>query len=176
MKSEIINQIIEVEGGYVNDPQDSGGETNFGITKATARRHGYMGQMIDLPRATAFKIYQTTYWDSIGGDKLAPVSEDVTREVFDTCVNVGPKTAAKFLQRALNAFNYEDRNWPHLEVDGIAGSKTALALELCLDRTPVERVLTVLNCLQGHYYVTLTEQRGSDKKFFNGWINKRVVL
>ena len=32
-----INELIEREGGYVNDPKDSGGETKFGITVATAR-------------------------------------------------------------------------------------------------------------------------------------------
>lgn len=37
MKDKIINEIIRVEGGYVNDPRDSGGETNFGITVAVAR-------------------------------------------------------------------------------------------------------------------------------------------
>ena len=35
MKSyeEIIEQVLHHEGGYVNDPTDLGGETNFGITK-----------------------------------------------------------------------------------------------------------------------------------------------
>ena len=42
MKTKIINEIIGVEGGYVNDPSDSGGETNFGITVAVARQFGYV--------------------------------------------------------------------------------------------------------------------------------------
>jgi len=45
IKQEIINQIIDVEGGYVNDPSGSGGETNFGITEAVARAYGYAGAM-----------------------------------------------------------------------------------------------------------------------------------
>ena len=57
MKERIINEIIRVEGGYVNDPSDSGGETNFGITVAVARANGYVGCMLDLPRSVAFDIY-----------------------------------------------------------------------------------------------------------------------
>ena len=43
MKERIINEIIRVEGGYVNNPSDSGGGTNFGITVAVARQFGYSG-------------------------------------------------------------------------------------------------------------------------------------
>lgn len=50
LKREIIDEIIRVEGGYVNDPADSGGETNFGVTVAVARAHGYTGA---IPRPQA---------------------------------------------------------------------------------------------------------------------------
>ena len=45
LKQRVIDQIIKVEGGYVNDPSDSGGETNYGITKHVARKYGYKGSM-----------------------------------------------------------------------------------------------------------------------------------
>ena len=48
----IIAGILVVEGGYVNHPSDPGGETNYGITKSTAVRHGYTGSMVDLPKET----------------------------------------------------------------------------------------------------------------------------
>ena len=62
MKEKIINEIIRVEGGYVNDPRDSGGETNFGITVAVARANGYNGRMDCMPRDVAFDIYSAKYW------------------------------------------------------------------------------------------------------------------
>lgn len=48
IKAEIINEIINSEGGYVNDPSDSGGETKYGITFATARSCGITKQIEDL--------------------------------------------------------------------------------------------------------------------------------
>ena len=41
LKDDTINHIIEIEGGYVNDPNDSGGETNYGVTEKVARDNGY---------------------------------------------------------------------------------------------------------------------------------------
>ena len=44
----IIDGVIAREGGYVNDPRDAGGETNWGITKAVARANGWAGPMRQL--------------------------------------------------------------------------------------------------------------------------------
>ena len=46
---ELIDDVIEREGGYVNHPADRGGPTNWGITEAVARRQGYVGDMRALP-------------------------------------------------------------------------------------------------------------------------------
>ena len=53
---------VGIEGGYSNDPDDSGGETNWGITKATAVAYGYTGPMRDMPRETAHGIYLNGWW------------------------------------------------------------------------------------------------------------------
>ena len=52
----VIDAILRAEGGYVNDPQDKGGETNYGITVAVARANGYTGPMRDLTVAVARDI------------------------------------------------------------------------------------------------------------------------
>ena len=56
-----IDAILRAEGGYVNDPADKGGETNYGITVAVARANGYTGPMRDLPVAMARAIYTARY-------------------------------------------------------------------------------------------------------------------
>ena len=56
LKTHTINEIIKVEGGVVNDPNDSGGATNFGITEQVAREYGYTNDMRDLPRVAAVRI------------------------------------------------------------------------------------------------------------------------
>lgn len=173
-KTEIINHIIDLEGGYVNDPSDSGGETNFGITIDVARKFGYMGSMKDLSRNTAVVIYTEKYWESIKGHSLLILSEKVAEEAFDTSVNMGPSRAAKFLQRSLNALNASGRIHD-LKVDGDIGYATTSRLKEYLDeRGDDETLVKMLNCLQGAFYVELSERREKDKRFIYGWFKNRV--
>ena len=44
---QLVEALIDREGGYVNHPADRGGATCFGITEAVARAHGYGGAMRD---------------------------------------------------------------------------------------------------------------------------------
>lgn len=167
------------EGGYVNDPNDSGGETNHGITVATARRHGYKGLMIDLPAHTALEIAKHEFWDGIGGDPLAALSLPVALEVFDTGINCGPAVAVRFLQRSLNALNRRGRDYRDQSVDGKMGPATLTALQLFLSFRKADGVkvlLRALNGLQLAFYVGLVEAREKDEEFLFGWINNRVVI
>lgn len=59
---ELIDDVIEREGGYVDHPADHGGPTRWGITEAVARRQGYVGDMRHLPRSDAAAIYRNLYW------------------------------------------------------------------------------------------------------------------
>lgn len=60
--AELIEALIEREGGYVNHPADCGGPTRWGITEAVARAHGYGGAVASLPREEAEAIYRRLYW------------------------------------------------------------------------------------------------------------------
>jgi lysozyme family protein len=175
-RNHIINEIIRVEGGYVNDPRDSGGETNFGITVAVARGHGYYGPMVDMPRKVAFDIYAAKYWDAVRGDQLVELSEAVAEEVVDTSVNMGPGRAGKFLQRALNALNNEAKLYADLKVDGAIGPATLSALAAYLLQRDEMVLSRALNCLQGAFYVELAERREKDERFVYGWLKNRVVI
>jgi len=97
LRDKMINEVIRLEGGYSNNPADSGGETNFGITLNVARGYGYQDKMIDMPRSTAFNIYVDRYWTSIRGDNLAEISDMVAEEIMDTGVNMGVSRAGRFL-------------------------------------------------------------------------------
>ena len=92
--------LIEREGGYSNHPSDRGGPTNYGITEAVARAHGYSGAMRNLPREEAAAIYRRLCWLRPRFDQVAKRSMAVAGELFDTGVNMGPAVAATFLQRA----------------------------------------------------------------------------
>lgn len=176
LRNEIINEIIEVEGGYGDDPSDSGGETNYGITKAVARKNGYKGKMIDLPRSVAFLIYQEKYWDAISGNALCILSDAVAREVADTAVNMGVSRASKILQRALNAFNMGQRLYPDLGIDGQIGENTVSSLRIYLLNRNEDALVKALNCLQGAFYIELSERREKDEKFIYGWFRNRIKI
>lgn len=176
MKSSVINTIIRTEGGYVNDPSDSGGETNFGITLSVARANGYFGGMRDMPRAVAFDIYAARYWDAVRADDLLKLSVKVAEEVVDTGVNMGTKRAGRMLQRALNVLNVRASIYPDLIVDGAVGGNTLEALRRYLTKRDEKTLVKALDCLQGAYYIELAERREKDERFVYGWLKNRVAL
>lgn len=167
-KEDIINRIIDVEGGYVNDLLDSGGETNFGITIAVARENDFKGDMKDLPRELAYKIYEKQYWDKMNADSY-PIP--LANKLVDMAVNLGVSKASTFLQQSVNLFT--DFN---MKEDGIIGSYTISCLNQALKRHKhgLAVMIKSLNCLQGHHYINISEKYPKNKKFIYGWFNQRI--
>lgn len=106
----LFDRLMDHEGGYVNHPNDPGGETKWGVTKRVAREYGYNGSMRELPRSTAHIIAEKLYWNVINGDKL---DKSVAWQMMDAAYNHGNRNAIKMLQRAVGTSD-----------DGIIGSKT----------------------------------------------------
>jgi lysozyme family protein len=125
---ELIDELIEREGGYVNHPADKGGPTRYGITEAVARAHGYAGSMAELPREEAEAIYRRLYWLRPRFDEVVERTPAVAVELFDTGANMGPAVAATFLQRALTALNRNGKDYADLVPDGRVGPATLSAL------------------------------------------------
>ncbi len=174
----LLESLLTKEGGYVDHPDDRGGETNFGITKSVARAAGWAGRRRDLPRETALAIYRSRYWVQPGFDAVARISSSIAGELFDTGVNMGPGVAIGFLQRSLNALNRQGRDWPDMPVDHSIGGVTLLALaKLCSLRGAVGEaaLLKALNALQGVRYIELAENRGANENFLFGWLSGRVA-
>ena len=177
LKEEIINGIIEIEGGYSNDPADSGGETNFGIIKRVARAYGYRGKMKNLTRNKAYEIYSKLYWDKLKLDDIEALSPLIAEELADTGVNMGVGRAGRFLQRSLNVLNNKGALYEDLTVDGAIGKRTIKALRTYLKLrgdAGAGVMFRMLNSLQGAFYVTLAERRTKDERFIYGWFSHRV--
>lgn len=86
--------VVSAEGGYVNDPDDPGGETKFGISKRS-----YPDVDIrNLTIAQAKEIYRRDFWDRCQCDLLP---KPMNLLVFDAAVNQGVDTAIKLLQKAV---------------------------------------------------------------------------
>jgi lysozyme family protein len=164
-----IKETLGFEGGFVEDKDDLGGATNWGITEEVARKHGYTGEMQDFPQFKAIEIYYQDYWYKSQLHDIAKYDERIALELFDTGVNMGVRTAGKFLQRALNCLNREESLFPNLIVDGIIGSNTVEVLLVLGKQQDKEVLLKMLNVLQGVRYIEICEKREVNKKFVRGW-------
>lgn len=173
-KDDIFDNIIALEGGYTDNPDDSGGETMYGITVDVARVYGYLGAMCDMPKELAKEILTVEYWDSVEGDDIYRLSPRVAIEAVDTAVNCGVGTAGTILQRSLNVLNQQGDLYDDLEVDGRVGPQTLSALSTYLVYRSEETLLKALNVLQGARYIELAEKREKDETFIYGWLNNRV--
>lgn len=111
--------VLHHEGGFVNHPDDPGGMTNLGCTKAVWEEH--CGHPVDekamraLTPADVAPLYKRKYWDKICGDELP---NGVDYVVFDCAINSGPGRAAKFLQSCVG-----------VDPDGGIGPKTLAAVK-----------------------------------------------
>lgn len=99
---QAFDRLISHEGGYVNHPNDPGGETNWGISKRSYPNLNIKA----LTRDDAKKIYKTDFWDAVGGDRLP---SSVVYQLFDFAVNSGIGTAIRYLQRAIGVA--DDGHW-----------------------------------------------------------------
>jgi lysozyme family protein len=152
---EIIEVVLHHEGGYVNDPKDPGGETNFGIAK---RSHPDV-DIKNLTKKGAIEIYKEHYWDR---NKVESLSEELRHIYFDMCVNQGRGRAVKILQQSANAKGAE------LKVDGGMGPKTIAAMDgVELDRVRAYRV---------KYYADLVTRKPDLEKFYFGWFRRALEV
>ena len=173
----LIDELIAREGGYVARPADRGGPTRYGITQATARAHGYVGNMARLPRAIAAAIYRADYWTKPALDRIAALAPKVAAELFDTGVNMGPDTAAGFLRRALNALNRNGADYRDVPAAGGIDDAVCAALKafLRVRGTAGQAILVkALDALQGERYLALAESRPADEAFLYGWLANRI--
>ena len=174
---ELIDAVIDREGGYSDYPADRGGATRWGVTEARARADGYHGDMRCFPRDRAVSIYRRLYWLGPRLDAVAAQAPAVAAELFDTGVNMGPVVAIGFLQRALNALNRGATDYPDLAADGRIGPATLAALAGFV-RTRGDRaeavLLKAIEALQGERYVALAERRPANEAFLYGWLANRI--
>jgi lysozyme family protein len=133
--------------------------------------------MRQLPRAVAEAIYRRLYWERPGYGFVAEIAPNVAGELFDSAVNMGPATATRFLQRALNALNRNQRDYPDLKADQLIGAKTLAALGAFMrlrGKAGEKVLLKAMEALQGERYVALAEGRPANEAFLYGWLANRI--
>lgn len=154
---DIIVKVLHHEGGYVNDPKDPGGETNFGIAK---RSHPDV-DIKNLTEQKAKAIYKEHYWDR---NKVESLPENLRHIYFDMCVNQGKGRAVKIIQRSANA------KGANLKVDGGLGPKTLAAIND--SNVELERV----RAYRMKYYADLVTRKPDLEKFYYGWYKRALEV
>ena len=173
------------EGGYANDKDDVGQETYKGVSR---RYHpswagwkiidSYKGKPNFLNNIyndgelekLVLMFYKDKFWDVNLLDECP--SQDIANEMFDTGVNMGPRRAATFLQRALNVLNKNGELYSDIVEDGAIGKATLKALGLCLAYRGDLYVHKILNILQGNHYIEFMKKSPVQEKFAYGWLDR----
>ncbi len=160
------------EGGYVNDPDDPGGETYKGVSrKIHSKWDGWMivdtlkiqsGFPANLEKDAGLQqmiedFYQTMFWDSIRGDKIE--SQLIAESIFDFGVNAGIRTSVILAQMAVDA-----------AADGIIGPKTLAAL----NSSDEEKFLAEFTIAKIARYINIVKKRPASKKYFYGWVRRAL--
>ena len=152
--NEVIKHVLKNEGGYVNDPNDRGGETKYGISK---RAH----PEVDIKNLTidgALDIYRRLYWNPSKAEKLMP---ELRYQYFDFVVNAGQGNAVKVLQKACNG---KLKQSERIAVDGRIGRMTIGASEkLEESRLKAFRLL---------YYANIVLKNPMQEKYWFGWYRR----
>lgn len=191
-----FNKTMGNEGGYSNNPKDSGGETYRGIS----RKHhpswdgwkiidgfkiasgypddnGMFKKMLadDLALGALVRIfYREEFWNKICGDEL--LDQDIADEMFDTAVIMGPGRAVNFLQRCLNMLNNMGTLYEDIHTDGRLGPKTIATLSAYLDVRPVGLLFNYLNFMQAAHFFKRIEEREENEEFARGWFEHRIKI
>lgn len=148
---DCVGYVFKDEGGYVNDFMDKGGETNRGISKRAYPDEDIKGMTI----GRAQYLYKRDYWDA-GRCEFLP--KEIRYIYFDTCINMGRRTAVKILQHAAK-----------IKDDGIFGVQTlSESKKVTLKEYAIERIKK---------YEDIIEANPSQIKFRKGWLARveRIV-
>lgn len=172
---QLATEIVAREGGFVNDPNDPGGATNFGVTIHTMRRLGLDltgdGQVTEadvraLTREQAVEIFLEHYHTKPG---IGALPEVLQPSVFDMYVNAGGN-AVRILQRLLIEMGYD------LDVDGVIGPQTIRAAEAAARAAP-HHIADAYGIARRDYYYALADQRPASRRYARrrdggkgGWI------
>ena len=164
--SKLVPFILSKEGGYVNDKDDKGGATNFGITLATWRKVGYdkngdgviNKEDIKLLTEDDFhRVFKNNYWDACKADQIK--DQSVANLLVDFAYNSGVSRVSRFIQRIVG-----------VTADGIIGSKTINAI----NNYPrgQRQLFATLRQRRINYLNGIVIANPTQKKFYNGWMNR----
>jgi len=168
---EAFRLLLEVEGGFVNDPVDRGGATKYGITIATLsgyikERQATIDDVKALTLVDAERIYRVLFWEPLGLDDVT--DERLAYALFDQAVNRGQVQTVRMLQKALN----KNLQISDLKEDGVMGPRT---LSILNDQIPELLGMWFLEECQVSY-ARVCEYNQTQVRFLKGWLSRTHKL
>lgn len=150
-----VVKLLAHEGGYVKDPRDPGGETNYGISKRTYPTLDIKA----LTRASAIALYHADWWERHGYGKIA--DPELAAKMFDFAVNMGASRAHMILQEAVN-----ETSTAGLCLDGWIGPQS---LEAINNHPHPQWLLAAYRLGAVAFYVSLSQSR-----YLAGWVSRAL--
>ena len=166
---------LEEEGGWSDHVNDKGGATKYGITLETFRKRpgragATAGDLRKMTMGEARLIYKEDYWfwESLAAQPalaqaVSRLDARVLVKTFDMGVNMGPRQAAKLLQRACNRAMRDA-----ISEDGVLGPVTLAVAGAC----DPDRLLAALCEVQEEFYIRLVERDRTQAAFIKGWTKR----
>lgn len=147
--------------GWIDDPDDLGGVTNYGITLTTARRYGIetRDQLRDMTLTQVKEIYKAEFWRP-HMDQIR--SQRVATKLLDIFTHFGPYNGVKIAQDAVNLAVTS------MKVDGILGPLTVMAI----NGIDENKYLALLTVVLGYEYATRIVKRPNQEKWRRGWLSR----
>lgn len=178
----IINHTLHIEGKYVDDDDDLGGKTRFGITESLAlvyrslwAEYDFHGNMQRLPYDLAYRIIQEEFYKPLRLDEVIRIVPTLASKILDWAVNTGGHSPVLALQLHLNAANNVGEHYADLEPDGIIGGRTIDALKAYMKRRGRLGERWLINFMfskQTVNYQELTVLRELNERFYCGWLDR----
>ncbi len=184
--NKAFEKLIGVEGGYVNDPDDPGRETIYGVSR---RAHPAWDGWEEVDRyksadvpleewdhslllIMAKNLYYQKYWLLVHGDAAAKLNAKFAYESFEAAVNMGVGACVSMIQAAANAFVSDEFD---IKVDGIYGPVTqGLVRKLLEEGQRAKAFRKLVEVLQGFHYFSVVSKNPKTRKYLVGWLNNRV--
>ena len=164
--------VIAFEGGYVNDPDDPGGETYKGVARKIFSKWDGWIKVDILKRQTGFPanldkdvdlqqyvldFYRVNFWDKMNGDNIS--NQLVAQSIFDFGVNAGVGTSVSLAQMVVQA-----------EPDGVIGQQSIDAI----NNFDPEHFIAAFTVAKIARYISIVKKRPTSQKYFYGWVRRAL--
>ena len=161
-----IEQTLKNEGGFVHDPDDPGGATNYGITQQTLSafygRDATIEEVKAITQDLAKTIYVALYF---GKPRLAELPECLCSVMIDMSIHHGPGRAVKLLQQVLLQDGFDPG-----PVDGIIGPRTVTASMDAIAKSDCAKLVNNLVDKRVTFFLEITARNPALQKFLKGWV------